>query len=240
MRLPAALLLALLLALLSGCDGELRLGPGGAGGASNGGSGQGGEAAGSQGCEPACEGIRVCAAGRCECPALTVACGKLCVDTWRDPLHCGGCGEACKESRRCVAGECECLPGASVCDLGEERCVDLGRNPERCGSCAGPGCEKEQVCVEGGCREDCPAGLVRCQDDGRSWCSELATDRKNCGECGRSCDTGEVCLGGVCRRSAPATPCASCPCPGCSALLGLASCCPTPGGPLCVEGDACP
>jgi hypothetical protein len=50
----------------------------------------------------------VCSKGACTttCTAPLVACNRACVDTTKDPLHCGSCTNACKAGESCVGGAC--------------------------------------------------------------------------------------------------------------------------------------
>jgi Stigma-specific protein, Stig1 len=41
------------------------------------------------------------------CGAGQACCGGFCVDTKRDPNHCGACGQACSATRGCCNGACE-------------------------------------------------------------------------------------------------------------------------------------
>jgi hypothetical protein len=58
-----------------------------------------------------------CPAGQTECPMDGVPPGWWCVDTSRDPRHCGGCGNACPaDSEHCYDGTCHpCPPGGKLC-----------------------------------------------------------------------------------------------------------------------------
>lgn len=42
----------------------------------------------------------------CPLPAPVAGCGWTCVDTGRDPSHCGGCGNVCPVGTACNAGTC--------------------------------------------------------------------------------------------------------------------------------------
>lgn len=46
-----------------------------------------------------------CDHGECACPSGTLCTGE-CVDTRRDPLHCGGCEQRCPEDEDCHSGRC--------------------------------------------------------------------------------------------------------------------------------------
>ncbi len=94
---------------------------------------------------------------------------------------CGGC------DRRCP-------PDKPLCYRG--RCTDkCPRRRRRCGqTCGNP---KKQVCCEGKLYPK-SSGIRNCK--GR--CKDTNSDRKNCGECGVTCngpfDTGECCRGECC------------------------------------------
>jgi hypothetical protein len=55
-------------------------------------------------------------------------------------------------------------------------------------------CGKWRVCINGYCEQVCRVGLTMCS----SGCVNLATDRLNCGSCGKRCMQNALCRRGVC------------------------------------------
>lgn len=45
--------------------------------------------------------------------------------------------------------------------------------------------------------DECPDGFDKCGDG----CADFQTDHRNCGSCGRQCDSGEICVLGMCATS---------------------------------------
>lgn len=91
-----------------------------------------------------------------------------CVDTNRDPNHCGPSEIQCFHDQSCVRGTCtcddaKCLPGGECCD-------------EAC--CGGPNFPDHRCC------------------DGQ--CLNTGSDRANCGQCGKACGIGQICHLGQC------------------------------------------
>ena len=137
----------------------------------------------------------------------------------------------CHQHETCEEGACVCEP-EFLCD-GE--CVyDFLTNPRHCGGC-GTSCEPTSAAETGG---RCVDGSCTCENaaspggptpdmcllpNGEMFCTELITDRDNCGECGRTCGIRESCIGGRCER------------PVCDEFLGE----PCGDGLVCVE-DLCP
>jgi len=83
----------------------------------------------------------------------------LCVDTERDPNHCGGCDQACDAGLSCIGGSCmnPCSDGEIACN---GTCVDLNTSDNNCGECShrcGPG----STCEAGVCACDsAPTGMA--------------------------------------------------------------------------------
>jgi len=62
-------------------------------------------------------------------------------------------------------------------------------------------------CINGSCSSGacaCAAGLQGCPaNDGRdTFCTNLAIDGANCGQCGNACPSSSICQGGVCVATA--------------------------------------
>ncbi len=134
------------------------------------------------------------AAGPCIEP--NVECGGACVDTSRDPDHCGGCDSPCTTlGEKCIEGTCQCPEGALICGDG---CVDVRLDVNNCGSC-GNACTGDDVCVLGECVENpCPTDQLPC--NGPDGCVYVPSSIEHCGACGISCDgQGQWCEDGRCR-----------------------------------------
>jgi hypothetical protein len=126
---------------------------------------------------------------RKKCKNGTVKCGKTCVNTRNNALHCGQCGQRCGENRACVDGECQTgCPGDQI--LCHQLCVDPNDNEEHCGGCNSP-CNGELTCISGEC--GCAEG-TRCGNQ----CVDTETDDEHCGSCDNPCGSGERCVGGDC------------------------------------------
>jgi hypothetical protein len=72
-----------------------------------------------------------------------------------------------------------CAPWLTECG-GE--CVNLRSSHEHCGAC-NRGCEAVEVCSEGECVLECPAGFANCSGS----CVDTENDALNCGGCGQVC-----------------------------------------------------
>ncbi len=139
------------------------------------------------------------------------------VDLLSDPMHCGACDRACPRvvtgTARCAMGACvvDCAPGRGDCDgdpaTGCE--VDLGLDRDHCGAC-GASCDAvgpnqlPGACRAGVCQPRCAEGFADCDGDPATGCeAHLATERANCGACGRACPlppNGQpLCEAGACR-----------------------------------------
>ncbi|MBI2392312.1 MAG: hypothetical protein HYV09_22185 [Deltaproteobacteria bacterium] len=126
------------------------------------------------------------------CPNGTASCSGRCVDTKRDPAHCGACDRACADGEVCDEGACRlaCPPELVACS---GSCRDLRWDPGHCGACD-TACEPGLVCSGGVCTLSCAAGAVRCG----AACVDVAHDPANCGSCGVACAKGASCAEGTC------------------------------------------
>ncbi|MBL8740292.1 MAG: hypothetical protein JNK04_04330 [Myxococcales bacterium] len=243
-RIPARLSLlgGLALALCScGPDETLALFPGGGGAGAGGGSGSGGNACALHsdcgGPAPWCDRAD---ASCSSCPEGLVQCGGECVDTARDPRHCGGCFGACGTGEVCDASECQCSGSTVECG---GACVDTHVDPAHCGGCDHP-CDDPPACDGGKCHSSCGPGHTACNVEGGIACIDLMVGPR-CGSCEITCGSDETCVAGSCRAIVPASPCTTCPCDDvCHAAFGdAAACCEGVHGDdhaTCVAGGACP
>jgi peroxiredoxin len=163
--------------------------------------------------EVCCGAEQDCLEGRCRCTQRDFPdkCGKACVDTRTDQVHCGGCYR---------------VPPMEPPPGGRTR-SRLGRRPDP----ATP-CESGEMCVNGRCvgGDDNPCdrveGTVCCGGEetglnfdesncgscgaqcrsGRNpkccWgeCVDVFHDPGNCGGCGNRCHDDELCIKGECKR----------------------------------------
>lgn len=118
-----------------------------------------------------CADSQVCGGDRCVCrPGLTDVGGR-CVDLRSDPSSCGSPGNRCPgDAPVCSGGVCRrgCPDALSECD---GACVDTRRDPRHCGGCF-DGCDRDQVCVDGNCRDYRAAGSCSaCGGDEPTCCS---------------------------------------------------------------------
>ncbi len=108
------------------------------------------------------------------CGASLVMCGSACVDTQKDPKHCGTCDHACAASEACRSGECHvvCRIGNATVAAGEAdpanacaRCdparstTDWSLDPD------GTACGAGKICMNEACTPTCVIdGEVRVAD----------------------------------------------------------------------------
>jgi hypothetical protein len=142
------------------------------------------------------------------------ACMMSCVDTTRDPSHCGACGAACAGAINartvCASSSCslECDAGWSDCDS-EPGCETFtAGDVDHCGACgtvcpSAPGATR--ACDEGACGLRCLSGYGDCNHVASDGCeAPLASDLDHCGRCENVCPNGPgvsaaACEAGVCR-----------------------------------------
>jgi len=72
-------------------------------------------------------------------------------------------------------------------------CVDVKTDRANCGEC-GKACAVGQLCTDGACRSNCPAGQLVCSGQ----CVDTQTDPRHCGGCGVPCAAGQACAQGLC------------------------------------------
>jgi hypothetical protein len=154
--------------------------------------------------------VATCPAGLGDCDGLGANGCETALATTVE--HCGRCGNACVagvgEDPLCLSGECVgmCPSGFDDCDgdpaNGCEQALDTD---EHCGGCnvACDPLNATGTCSSGSCRISmCDAGFDDCDMMASTGCEvRLATDRMNCGVCGRRCMGGgqrDCCDGNCC------------------------------------------
>ena len=212
------------------------------------------------GCDKKCADGEVCSQGACalSCGGGTSLCREGCRDLKTDPTNCGACGTACGAGRACVKGECVsgCLDGLTTCsgpgaDGGSLYCANIQTDNSNCGAC-GKVCGPGLACKSGVCSTTCGGGDTLCPGptggdaSGVAFCSNLKTDRRNCGTCGVECTPGLLCSNGTCAVSCQANlvECGgTCVDPNSSrAFCGATPGCGANGGSAgtaCADGNVC-
>jgi hypothetical protein len=123
--------------------------------------------------------------------------------------NCGACGKACDPGQTCILdldGQalCACPAGQTLCG---RKCVDLLTDKRNCGTCATdctnrwPDGTGNGFCSGGACEYGCAAGRGDCNGDSTDGCeTNFASDPRNCGACGNTCDlaAGQPCVQGRC------------------------------------------
>ena len=140
-----------------------------------------------------------CASGYTNVGTAFTADTIRCVDFNTDNNNCGEKGKRCDAGRTCVAKKCACPEGQVYCggtnDAGG-KCIVPETDAQYCGANAAcnifEDCVKSnKVCIAGTCR------LNSCNNKSETLCQTTdgykcinidATDLKNCGACGLSCD----------------------------------------------------
>ena len=150
----------------------------------------------------------VCSAGYYNCTSADgpLACARLS----SDPMHCGGCDKSCDidNGEICNRGTCACPPFHSKCDGACVRnSVAFAYDDNNCGFC-GNQCSAVGLnlkCSRGKCT--CPKPLTQCSANRKTntaaVCTDLTSDKINCGKCGTLCPAGFVCEKKKCKASCP-------------------------------------
>ena len=125
----------------------------------------------------------------------------------RQPECAAGCRDTLdKERASCTRTGCR---STQTCCLNScvEKTSFLGSDPKNCGFC-GHTCKTTEceVCSKGVCISTCGPGkeckggsCVSCKKLCHGICTDISTDRENCGECDHFCNTGAICSAGECK-----------------------------------------
>ena len=146
----------------------------------------------------------------CDVEGYEALCGGECVDASSDPQNCNGCGRVCADvkwgCRHAYCG-CPCPAGLGCCENPEAPdgfdCPGYG-NAFHCGGC-GIRCGPNEFCDvwdPAGSRCECSdCDVCTCEQGSTccpTGCTNLSTDRWNCGACGNVC-AGRGCIDGQCQ-----------------------------------------
>ena len=164
-------------------------------------------------CGNACLADQTCEESTCVCPEGTGVCGDKCLDFSSDKNNCGSCGHACVGDEICEAGACKLVCANANDIVCNGTCVDPQTSNTYCGNCDTK-CATTETCVEG----VCTPSEVDCSADGDDpdatpktlcWgvCTDLSSDKANCGACGEACVEGQNCVEGACVCPAETTLC---------------------------------
>jgi hypothetical protein len=135
-------------------------------------------------------------------------------DTTTSSANCGTCGNVCVSfngASTCKASLCTlaCAAGFGDCDGDPHNgCeTDVRTSVNDCGACANK-CASiggSASCAAGACAIQCFPGLADCDGNPANGCeSTLASDRANCGVCGKICGSQNAvatCAAGTCTLS---------------------------------------
>jgi hypothetical protein len=149
------------------------------------------------------------------CGGCGISCddGKLCTIDTCVGGKCVNTAVDCDDDNVCTDDRCDEATGECVntpvpgreCSDGDP-CTENDRC-RRDGSCAGTAinCDDDNVCTRDSCRGGaCDHEPIRCPNAGETCCppnigcTDLQTDRENCGACGRRCPGGAECVAGSC------------------------------------------
>ncbi|MBW1808678.1 MAG: carboxypeptidase regulatory-like domain-containing protein, partial [Deltaproteobacteria bacterium] len=162
-------------------------------------------------CDTVCSyanAVATCAVGTCQMGACIQGYDDCdtndsngCEADLTTPATCGSCFNVCNYAH--ASGSCDqAICSIGTCDTGYGDCnanesdgceTDLRDNLTDCGACDNA-CTGAQICFEGSCIDECPAGETMCGLN----CADLQTDATNCGSCDHSCQPGELCIGANC------------------------------------------
>jgi hypothetical protein len=157
---------------------------------------------------------KMCNAGKCQPPP---SCSDMTQNGLESDVDCGGpacakCsnGKKCSTAADCASDICQgttCVPPPTCTDKtknGSETDTDCGG--PACGKCAdGKACAASSDCSNANCSNGlcCGVAFGNCDANAANACeSNLNSDGKNCGGCGKSCGA-QFCVSGKCGDAAP-------------------------------------
>jgi len=220
-------------------------------------------------------GTAKCEAGKCvvktctppffDCAGTGLACAT---NLSTDGANCGGCGTSCNAvfgslhaSGKCVSSACvldKCNTGYSDCDgqMTDGCESDPTSDANNCGAC-GTACKAphgSNSCVASKCSPSCGTQFGVCDGNVNNGCATVfATDKKNCGSCGTTCQDNNTssnnCSAGVCAPQCTANfqTCDNNPINGCESNQqtdtancgGCGTACTNSHGTTACSGGAC-
>jgi hypothetical protein len=194
-------------------------------------------------CALAHTGTVQCAGGACA--PLTCATGFDDCDTSRsngcevdvttNARDCGGCGNDCtaQNGKACIQSVCGCTADGQ-CRSGPQSATITCDTATNLCHCDAATCQRGESCRQGICACNqgaaCAAGRTCCRLP--AGCTDLVTDKSNCGACGHACTLGFVCVSGGCQCDADSD-CSNGTAGTCTS--GLCHC----GGKTCGAGERC-
>lgn len=161
-----------------------------------------------------CVGAQFCADGMCRplacTPNMTTCATSTSIRT------CDSRGSmfvetTCPGGARCEANRCQspqvCTPGARSCASPTTLLVCSGDGTVNVPMMCPSGANGTPQCSDGACSLACNTGFGNCDELASNGCeATLATDRMNCGSCGRACTSSQSCVAGTCMTSVICTP----------------------------------
>lgn len=145
--------------------------------------------------------------------ALQASCARSITDDATDPpLFSADAGDA-SPLNACVSTECP-APWATCPGERGPCTTDTSRDVRHCGACANP-CPRPpyahhatSLCAGGTCEIACKELYADCNHALADGCeTSTASDPKNCGACGVTCNEGDLCWRGACGCPSGYTPC---------------------------------
>jgi hypothetical protein len=145
--------------------------------------------------------------GKCTstCPGTQENCDGACVDTSKDPAHCGSCTTACpgmaNATPTCTAG---CAGSTAIAASSSAMARAWISTPTSITAWIATPCALRCRTARPRARRWVAASLQQRIRDCSGRCVNLQGDVANCGMCGRACTGADVCANGQCTTGCPA------------------------------------
>lgn len=161
-----------------------------------------------------CVGAQFCADGMCRplacTPNMTTCATSTSIRTC-DSRGSMSVETTCPGGARCEANRCQspqvCTPNARSCASPTTLLVCSGDGTVNVPMMCPAGANGTPQCSDGACSLACNTGFGNCDEFASNGCeATLATDRMNCGSCGRACTSSQNCVAGTCMTSVICTP----------------------------------